>query len=608
MITNQMAAPVSEGNWDRPTHRIALPPAVGGIMNVPQMPNEAVPTRGGVQVSPMTAQKMLNIQDPALMHKYGFTDAATMPGQGASNQQVQAAWHNYLKQNPGVLSGLAGGPSAPDGTPAGAQTPPGQATTNPGVRTTADGGGDLNYWRQVMQERDAFYAANPGSMPKAVAMGQNGVPPKSVTASGPTVSAGGSSSSGAASHMGLNPIFGDYINDYMSKAGALANLPFSPYEGDRFAGPSALQNKAFQGIGSLNAPDQSMAKNWMTQGANQVAGAAAGYNPTSVMDNQMFQQGIGGMSGLARTAASMGGSYTPGSFAPSSVGYDRVSVGLNAGDKGTIDKFMSPYQASVNDVLKRRMQEDFAKQDMARKAASVKAGAFGGSRFAIEAAEALKNQNRQVEDMDTTGMQRAWDAAQSSLSGQRAAELQAAMANQGASVQTGIANANNAMQAQQLAEQSRQFGSNLGLQGLNTAGTLMGRGMDFLTSGIGADNASGLNKAQLGITGGNALANLGTGIASLDNTGFQQQQQLLSSQLQAGNLQQAIDQRPLDFAYDQWQESLKYPEQQLKLQQSMIQGLPLNYSGGGGENPLLAALQGGIGSYSLLQQLLGGKK
>lgn len=410
-----------------------------------------------------------------------------------------------------------------------------------------------------------------------------------------------------ASHIGLNPIFGDYINDYMSKAGALANLPFAPYEGDRFAGTSPLQQQAFQGIGALTVPDQSGAKGLMTQGANMVTGAAGGYNPTSLMGNTGFQQGIGSFNSLANSAMGIGGSYNPTKFTPGTVSASDVSVGIDAGDSATVNRFMSPYQTAVNDVLKRRMQEDFAAQDNARKAAAVKAGAFGGSRFAIEGSEALRNQNRQVGDMDAQGMQRAWDAAQAALSGQRGAELQASISNQNAGLQAGIANANMDMQAQQLGEQSKQFGAGLGLQGINAAGNMVGQGMNFLTSGINSDNASGLNKANLGITAGNTLAGLGTGIAGLDNNTFNQQQQLLGAQLGAGNQQRAIAQQPLDFGYEQWQESMKYPENQLKLQQSMIQGLPLNYSGGGNENAWLAALQGGIGSYDLLQKLLKGE-
>jgi hypothetical protein len=80
----------------------------------------------------------------------------------------------------------------------------------------------------------------------------------------------------------------------------------------------------------------------------------------------------------------------------------------------------------------------------------------------------------------------------------------------------------------------------------------------------------------------------------------------LQQQMAAGEKERAIAQQPLDFGYQQFQESLKYPYQQATYMQSLLQGLPLEapkYSEG---DSLMGALtQGGIGGLALYQLLFG---
>lgn len=50
----------------------------------------------------------------------------------------------------------------------------------------------------------------------------------------------------------LSPNFAPYVYDMLSMGQGLASLPFQPYTGERFAGPSELQQGAFTGIGAFN--------------------------------------------------------------------------------------------------------------------------------------------------------------------------------------------------------------------------------------------------------------------------------------------------------------------------------------------------------------------
>jgi len=56
----------------------------------------------------------------------------------------------------------------------------------------------------------------------------------------------------------LTQYAGPYVTDMLGKGEALAELPYEGYTGPLTAGPSDLQTKAFEGIGSLDIPTEGM--------------------------------------------------------------------------------------------------------------------------------------------------------------------------------------------------------------------------------------------------------------------------------------------------------------------------------------------------------------
>ena len=56
---------------------------------------------------------------------------------------------------------------------------------------------------------------------------------------------------------------GPYVTNMLGKAQAVSNQPYALYGGDMTAGPSALQSKAFQGIGGLTLPSNTTSYNPM---------------------------------------------------------------------------------------------------------------------------------------------------------------------------------------------------------------------------------------------------------------------------------------------------------------------------------------------------------
>jgi hypothetical protein len=172
---------------------------------------------------------------------------------------------------------------------------------------------------------------------------------------------------------------------------------------------------------------------------------------------------------------------------------------------------------NVVDIQQREAQRqgDIAGTQLASQA--TKSGAFGGGRQAIMQAEAARNLSQQKGDIQARGLQSSYEQAQAQFNADQARR----------------------MQAQQLAEQSKQYGAGYGMQGLQTA--LQGAG-------------------QLGTLGGQEFAQ-GMDINKLQNA--------------YGGQQQALQQQGLTQAYQDFQNQQNYPYKQLGFMSDMIRGLPL---------------------------------
>ena len=197
--------------------------------------------------------------------------------------------------------------------------------------------------------------------------------------------------------------------------------------------------------------------------------------------------------------------------------YGTGQFDANAFDQGAAQQYMNPYMQSVVDM---QMQEAQRQADIAgtqRGAQAVQAGAFGGSRQAIMDAEAARNLASQKGSIQATGLQNAYSQAQQQFNADQARQ----------------------QQAQQMYEQSRQYGAGLGMQGLQTA-----------LQGAGA--LGQLGQTQYGQQVGN--------IELQNRLGGQQQQQ-----------QQAIlNQQIQDYAMAQ-----QYPMMQLGNMSNLLRGLPM---------------------------------
>lgn len=306
---------------------------------------------------------------------------------------------------------------------------------------------------------------------------------------------------------------GEYVTDMLGKGQALADLPYAGYEGPLTAGDSPLQTQAFDYASKLKTPAS-------------IGQAATSLNDTATkFGNLQYTQPA-----AQAQAAQLGG--------PQQVSTSKFT------QPGTADAYMSPYMQQVV----QRQQEDAQRQaDIAgtqRAGDLVKKGAFGGSRGAIMDAEAARNLARQKGDIQATGLQAAFQNAQTQFNADQTRDLTGQTANQGArttydTTQGQLTNATNLANAGAI-NQNNQFGANFGLsalQGQTAASTAAGN------MGV-AQNQAGLSN--------------------------------LNAQLNAGAVQQGTEQAGITADLAQFKEERDDPYKKLQFQQSLLSGMPLS--------------------------------
>jgi hypothetical protein len=243
-------------------------------------------------------------------------------------------------------------------------------------------------------------------------------------------------------------------------------------------------------------------------GANRIAG----FNP-------MQQQAFAGAAGMQPSQQVGMGSDIAGAAGLGALGANYQGGNFQGGlfDNQAAGQYMNPYTQNVVDYQKSQALRDFQIAQPMRQAQAVQQGAFGGSRSAIMDAEAQRSLNSQLQGIEATGQQNAYANAQQQFNTDQSRRLQ----------------------AQQLGEQSRQYGAGLGMQGLQT-----------------------------GLQAASTLGQLG-------QTQYGQQMGINQLQSQYGQQQQQQAQRPLDMAYQDFMNQQNYPYKQLGFMSDMVRGLPL---------------------------------
>jgi len=319
----------------------------------------------------------------------------------------------------------------------------------------------------------------------------------------------------------LSSWIGPYVANMLAKAQAEANTPYKAYTGPLTAGASTLQQQAFTNAGNLSVPSSvGQAQTTMgqigqkaqnlnytpTQFGNQF-NAPAAYQASGAPQYNQLNAGNVSSSFQAPSAYQTGNfanqyqapaAYQTGNFqnqfqapvqsaatnftnqyqAPSN--YQNTNFTSGTFDSGAAQQYMNPYlQQSLNPQLEEaRRQADITAQQ--NNAAMTKAGAFGGSRQAILTAENQRNLGTNLSNITGQGYNTAFTNAMGQFNADQARN----------------------MQAQQAAEQSKQFGAN---QSMTAAQMMAQYGM----SAQQAQEAARQFNQQQNMTGAQSAAQYG---------------------------------------------------------------------------------------------------
>ena len=290
----------------------------------------------------------------------------------------------------------------------------------------------------------------------------------------------------------------------LGTAQARANEGYEPYKGQMVEGFNPLQKQAFTDI--------------------------AGMTPAAQLSQAT------GFTGLAGLKALNAPDYQ-------AAGAQQFYRGPSTGN---INRYMNPYMQNVVDVQKRQAVQDYARQIPGLQAQGIRQGARGGTREALLQAEANRNLQGKLQDIQATGSQQGYQQAL----GQAAQDAQMR-------AQYGLGGA-------QLGESSRQFGANLGLQNL---------------------------QQQLAAAGQ---------LGSLGQQQYQQGMGINAAQQAAGAQIQSLGQQDLTNRYQQFIEAQQTPFKQLSWFSDILRGVPSNsysvYQPSGNTLGAITGLAGGVGA------------
>lgn len=286
-----------------------------------------------------------------------------------------------------------------------------------------------------------------------------------------------------------------------------------------------------------------------------------GFTPQQIkLQNEVAGMGTPGQFGSATNLANQAGlgMLSAGNYDPTQFNMQTVqNPNLNMYQMGQAEKFgneqaqqyMSPYFQNVLDVQKQRAQEDAQQTQLMQNLGAARQGTYGGSRQLLAGLGRERDLGRLMSDIQAKGQQEAYMNAQQQFERDRAAgfnvnqaNLNAALGVQELGAKTGLeaslANQKADLEQQRLSEQSRQFGSELGLKGYEAAG----------------------NMAQ-----------------TLSNIGSAQQQadaQRLALQQQTAAQTQALEQQKRDLDYQDFLAAKNDPYLRLQQYSNLMSGVP----------------------------------
>ena len=345
-----------------------------------------------------------------------------------------------------------------------------------------------------------------------------------------------------------------YAETILGKGQALTDTPYKKYDYERISQFDPMQLAAQQAAANLGPSKQLGTATQMAGLAGLRAGDLS-YDPTSFTNQFTAPAQYNATTFAADKLAGFGGD-TKAASTQSFTG------------AGTAASYMSPYTQNVTDIQTREAERLAGIEKTKLGAQAVGAGAFGGGRQAILEAEAARNLATQKGDITAKGLQDAYQQAMAQFNAEQGYGLTAQQANLQASLQSQLANQQQGLTAQQLSEQSKQYGY----------GQQMTAAQQQAQYGLAAQQAAEQSKqfgANLGLQGIQAQLSAAGTMGQLGQTQFGQEKDIINAQAAAGAQRQGLDQAKKDMDYADFQRQQQYPYQQLSYMSDLLRGAPM---------------------------------
>ena len=329
----------------------------------------------------------------------------------------------------------------------------------------------------------------------------------------------------------------DFIREQILPRGIdIAETEYTPYTGETIAGMTPLQEQAMSGFGNLNMGGQTYDQ------AIGVQQRLTGFDPRDMSAAQLAEaermQGVGAVRGAR---------------APGQIGVDTLAT-------TSFDPYLSPYTQNVIELGQQDIERQRQMASNTLGAQAEAAGAFGGSRQAVQEGVLAGEALRQAGALSAQQRQQAFTQALQSgqfdignvqqaralQSGQQmTAETLGQQAREAAAARDQAARAGNMAAANQFAQQQAQFE-----QAANAANYQ------------GQFQAAGIQGQAANAMGALAGQRLQSEIAGL------------GAQMSAGEQQRALEQAQLQSDYAMFQEQQAYPLTQLNAVLAAGSGIP----------------------------------
>lgn len=372
---------------------------------------------------------------------------------------------------------------------------------------------------------------------------------------------------------GQDPATGQFVP-------GLVNQGYQPYGGQTVAGFSPLQQQAMEGIAGMGVAPELGEAAGLAGLAGRRAGEVSSYSPLRARNFFRAPEFRGMDVGFERVGAPQLQQFQMGPA-------ERIGAERFGGAQAA--EYMSPYMQNVVEQQKSAAIRDYARQIPGLQAAGIRAGARGGTREAILQAEAQRNLQDQLGGIEATGRQAAFQQAQQQFGADRAAAMQAAMANQQAGLTTGQTNLQALLQTQGLGAQT---GLQAGLANQATGLQAQAQGLGQLAQQNQFNQQNAALRAQYGLSGANLAEQsrqFGAGLGlqgiqqqlaasgALGNLGMQRFQQGLGisqAQLGAGGQMQAMEQQLLNQQLQDFINQQQFPYKQAEFGMGILRGIP----------------------------------